>query len=59
MKEAKLLSLPTVVSVINLLLPALFNLVGWMETYESPSVFAYVAIGRYEQSIMWLSNVRG
>lgn len=46
MKEARLLSLPTVVSVINLLLPALFNLVGWMETYESPSYFAYVAIGR-------------
>ncbi|CAI5679423.1 unnamed protein product [Oreochromis niloticus] len=46
MKEARLLSLPTVVSLINLLLPALFNLVAWMEIYESPSVFAYVAIGR-------------
>lgn len=46
MKEARLLSLPTVVSLINLLLPALFNVVAWMEIYESPSVFAYVAIGR-------------
>ncbi|KAL3996046.1 receptor-type tyrosine-protein phosphatase U [Sarotherodon galilaeus] len=46
MKEARLLSLPAVVSLINLLLPALFNLVAWMEIYESPSVFAYVAIGR-------------
>lgn len=48
MKEARLLSLPAVVSLINLLLPALFNVVAWMEIYESPSVFAYVAIGRYE-----------
>lgn len=46
MKEARLLSLPAVVSLINLLLPALFNVVAWMEIYESPSVFAYVAIGR-------------
>uniref|UniRef100_A0A669DL94 Transmembrane channel-like protein n=1 Tax=Oreochromis niloticus TaxID=8128 RepID=A0A669DL94_ORENI len=44
--SARLLSLPTVVSLINLLLPALFNVVAWMEIYESPSVFAYVAIGR-------------
>lgn len=47
--EAKLLALPVVVSLINLLLPGLFNLAAWIEEYESPSVGTYVAIGRYEQ----------
>uniref|UniRef100_A0A671TJL8 Transmembrane channel-like protein n=1 Tax=Sparus aurata TaxID=8175 RepID=A0A671TJL8_SPAAU len=41
-----LLALPVVVSLINLLLPGLFNLAAWMEDYESPSVRTYVAIGR-------------
>uniref|UniRef100_A0A7N6AML7 Transmembrane channel-like protein n=1 Tax=Anabas testudineus TaxID=64144 RepID=A0A7N6AML7_ANATE len=44
--EAKLLALPVVVSLINLLLPGLFNLAAWIEEYESPSVGTYVAIGR-------------
>uniref|UniRef100_G3Q5M9 Transmembrane channel-like protein n=1 Tax=Gasterosteus aculeatus aculeatus TaxID=481459 RepID=G3Q5M9_GASAC len=44
--EASLLALPVVVSLINLLLPGLFNLAAWMEDYDSPSVRTYVAIGR-------------
>ncbi|XP_068585096.1 transmembrane channel-like protein 6b [Cebidichthys violaceus] len=44
--EARLLALPVVVSLINLLLPGLFNLAAWMEDYDSPSVRTYVAIGR-------------
>lgn len=44
--EASLLTLPVVVSLINLLLPGLFNLAAWMEEYESPSVCTYVAISR-------------
>ncbi|XP_051240666.1 transmembrane channel-like protein 6b [Dicentrarchus labrax] len=44
--EASLLALPVMVSLINLLLPGLFNLAAWMEDYESPSVRTYVAIGR-------------
>ncbi|KAK2815790.1 hypothetical protein Q5P01_026257 [Channa striata] len=46
LNEAQLLALPLVVSLINLLLPGLFNLAAWMEEYESPSVCTYVAIGR-------------
>lgn len=46
LNEASLLALPVVVSLINLLLPGLFNLAAWMEDYESPSVRTYVAIGR-------------
>ncbi|CAK6973424.1 transmembrane channel-like protein 6b [Scomber scombrus] len=46
LKEASLLALPVVVSLINLLLPGLFNLAAWMEEYESPSVRTYVAISR-------------
>ncbi|KAK9539765.1 hypothetical protein VZT92_002266 [Zoarces viviparus] len=41
-----LLALPVVVSLINLLLPGLFNLAAWMEDYDSPSVRTYVSIGR-------------
>ncbi|XP_037328684.2 transmembrane channel-like protein 6b isoform X2 [Pungitius pungitius] len=44
--EASLLALPVVVSLINRLLPGLFNLAAWMEDYDSPSVRTYVAIGR-------------
>uniref|UniRef100_UPI0037E7A3C4 transmembrane channel-like protein 6b n=1 Tax=Semicossyphus pulcher TaxID=241346 RepID=UPI0037E7A3C4 len=44
--EASLLALPVVVSLINLLLPGVFNLAAWMEDYESPTVRTYVAIGR-------------
>ncbi|XP_061578484.1 transmembrane channel-like protein 6b [Cololabis saira] len=46
MSEASLLALPVVVSLINLLLPGLFNLAAWMEEYESLSVRTYVALGR-------------
>ncbi|KAM9362736.1 transmembrane channel-like protein 6b isoform 1-T2 [Symphorus nematophorus] len=46
LNEASLLALPAVVSLINLLLPGLFNLAAWMEDYESPSVRTYVAISR-------------
>ncbi|KAM8879853.1 transmembrane channel-like protein 6b isoform 1-T2 [Spinachia spinachia] len=46
LNEASLLALPVVVSLINLLLPGLFNLAAWMEDYDSPSVRTYVAIGR-------------
>ncbi|XP_033480543.2 transmembrane channel-like protein 6b [Epinephelus lanceolatus] len=44
--EASLLALPVVVSLINLLLPGLFNLAAWMEDYDSPSVRTYAAISR-------------
>ncbi|KAK5617905.1 hypothetical protein CRENBAI_024815 [Crenichthys baileyi] len=46
LKEASLLALPVLVSLINLLLPGLFNLAAWMEEYNSPSVRTYVAISR-------------
>lgn len=51
LREASLLALPVLVSLINLLLPGLFNLAAWMEDYDSPSVRTYVAIGRYEQGV--------
>lgn len=44
--EASMLALPVVVSVINLLVPGLFNAAAWMEYYDSPSVRTYVAISR-------------
>ncbi|CAN9509916.1 unnamed protein product [Ophioblennius macclurei] len=44
--DVSLLALPVVVSLINLLLPGLFNLAAWMEEYNSPSVRTYVAISR-------------
>ncbi|XP_054635974.1 transmembrane channel-like protein 6b isoform X2 [Dunckerocampus dactyliophorus] len=46
LSEASLLALPALVSVINLVLPGMFNLAAWMEDYQSPSVRTYVAIGR-------------
>ena len=45
-----------VVSVINLLLPGLFNAAAWMEEYDSPSVRTYVAIGR---NLMLKASVLG
>lgn len=44
--EASMLALPVLVSVINLLVPGLFNAAAWMEDYNSPSVRTYVAISR-------------
>ncbi|KAK7930236.1 hypothetical protein WMY93_006631 [Mugilogobius chulae] len=44
--EASMLALPVVVSVINLLVPGLFNAAAWMEDYDSPSFRTYVAISR-------------
>ncbi|KAG7460215.1 hypothetical protein MATL_G00218770 [Megalops atlanticus] len=44
--EARMLALPVMVSTINLLLPSLFNIVAWMEEYDSPSVRTHVAIFR-------------
>ncbi|XP_029913430.1 transmembrane channel-like protein 6 isoform X2 [Myripristis murdjan] len=46
LKEVRLLVLSAVVSGINLLLPGFFNLVSWIETYDSPSVPVYVSIFR-------------
>ncbi|KAI1886466.1 hypothetical protein AGOR_G00196040 [Albula goreensis] len=45
-QQASLLALPVVVSSLNLLMPGLFNAVGWMEVYDSPSIRTYVAIFR-------------
>ncbi|MCJ8737496.1 hypothetical protein PDJAM_G00024430 [Pangasius djambal] len=45
-KETSMLALPVVVSSINLLLPGFFNIVAWMEDYESPCTRNYVAIFR-------------
>lgn len=58
MDEASLLALPVVVSLINLLLPGLFNLAAWMEDYDSPSVRTYVAIGRYGRRNVALGRVQ-
>lgn len=44
--EARLLALPGVVSCGNLLLPGLFNLMSWMENFNSPIVCLYVSIFR-------------
>ncbi|KAM9460625.1 transmembrane channel-like protein 6b isoform 2-T3 [Clarias gariepinus] len=46
LEEARMLALPVVVSSINLLLPGFFNVVAWMEDYESPSTHNYIAIFR-------------
>lgn len=64
--EARMLALPVIVSVINLLMPGLFNAAAWMEDYNSPSVLTYVAISRnlmLKMSVMgvlcyhWLGHV--
>ncbi|KAM6972532.1 transmembrane channel-like protein 6b [Aplochiton taeniatus] len=57
LKEASLLAVPVVVSLINLLLPALFNAAAWMEEYDSPSVSAYVAICRNLMLKVWVLGV--
>lgn len=49
LNEASLLALPVVVSLINLLLPLLFNFTAGLEDYQSPTICTYVAISRYEQ----------
>ncbi|KAJ8001563.1 hypothetical protein DPEC_G00170780 [Dallia pectoralis] len=54
--EASLLALPVVVSLFNLLLPGLFNAAAWMEEYDSPSVRAYVSVGR---NLMLKASVLG
>uniref|UniRef100_A0A8C1FNC8 Transmembrane channel-like protein n=1 Tax=Cyprinus carpio carpio TaxID=630221 RepID=A0A8C1FNC8_CYPCA len=46
LKEASLLAVPVVVSSINLLLPGFFNVVAWMEKYDSPSMLNYISISR-------------
>ncbi|KAM9346651.1 transmembrane channel-like protein 6 [Symphorus nematophorus] len=45
-KEAQLLLMSAVVSGVNLLLPAVFNLCAWIENHDSPSVRVYVSIFR-------------
>uniref|UniRef100_A0A8C6WQP7 Transmembrane channel-like protein n=1 Tax=Neogobius melanostomus TaxID=47308 RepID=A0A8C6WQP7_9GOBI len=64
--EASMLAVPVVVSVINLLVPGLFNAAAWMEDYDSPSVCTYVAISRnliFKMSVLgvlcvhWLGRV--
>ncbi|XP_055754531.1 transmembrane channel-like protein 6 [Salvelinus fontinalis] len=51
--EARLLALPGVVSCGNLLLPGLFNLVSWMENFNSPIVRLYVSIFRlFSQGVL-------
>ncbi|XP_013869463.1 transmembrane channel-like protein 6b [Austrofundulus limnaeus] len=45
-QEASLLALPVLVSLINLLLPGLFNFAAWVEDYISPSVRTYVGLSR-------------
>ncbi|KAB5558927.1 hypothetical protein PHYPO_G00022850 [Pangasianodon hypophthalmus] len=45
-KETSMLALPVIVSTINLLLPGFFNVVAWMEDYESPCTRNYVAVFR-------------
>uniref|UniRef100_A0A9J7Z051 Transmembrane channel-like protein n=1 Tax=Cyprinus carpio carpio TaxID=630221 RepID=A0A9J7Z051_CYPCA len=37
LEEASLLAIPVFVSSLNLLLPGFFNVVAWMEEYDSPS----------------------
>uniref|UniRef100_A0A9J8A3P7 Transmembrane channel-like protein n=1 Tax=Cyprinus carpio carpio TaxID=630221 RepID=A0A9J8A3P7_CYPCA len=44
--EASLLAIPVFVSSLNLLLPGFFNVVAWMEEYDSPSVLNYISISR-------------
>ncbi|XP_052465003.1 transmembrane channel-like protein 6 isoform X1 [Carassius gibelio] len=46
LEEVSLLAVPVVVSSINLLLPGFFNVVSWMEKYDSPSVLNYISISR-------------
>ncbi|KAM6904706.1 transmembrane channel-like protein 6 [Xenentodon cancila] len=44
--EEELLLTSAAVSGLNLLLPAVFNLCAWMESYESPGTRVYVSIFR-------------
>ncbi|TRY82644.1 hypothetical protein DNTS_032584 [Danionella cerebrum] len=46
LKELSFLSLPLLVSTINLLLPGFFNALAWMEEFDSPSTLTYVSISR-------------
>ncbi|XP_042589406.1 transmembrane channel-like protein 6b [Cyprinus carpio] len=46
LEEASLLAIPVFVSSLNLLLPGFFNVVAWMEDYDSPSVLNYISISR-------------
>lgn len=45
-KEALLLALPLLVSLINLLIPYIYNLLAAWEKQESPVLEVYVAICR-------------
>ncbi|KTF71977.1 hypothetical protein cypCar_00046930, partial [Cyprinus carpio] len=57
LKEASLLAVPVVVSSINLLLPGFFNVVAWMEKYDSPSMLNYISISRNLLLKCWESFV--
>ncbi|XP_066498523.1 transmembrane channel-like protein 6 [Hoplias malabaricus] len=45
-EEAKVLSLPLIVCGLNHLMPSVFNLIAWMESYDSINICIYVAIFR-------------
>ncbi|XP_036445984.1 transmembrane channel-like protein 6 isoform X2 [Colossoma macropomum] len=42
--DESLLALPFLVCGLNHLMPSVFNMVAWMESYDSPSLCIYVAI---------------
>ncbi|XP_054897037.1 transmembrane channel-like protein 6b [Poeciliopsis prolifica] len=68
LKEANFLVLPILVSFINSTLPMLFQLISWMEKYDSPSLHTFVSLSRnliLKVSVLgvlcfhWLTRVAG